>query len=98
MSLVFNKNYLPGALEILQRIHIRGRALIYAEYQHYSARLIENQPTFNLSVNEWKVLVTVIELRLIINENPRLIHMRDSDFEPRWIFFEKPTTRFTTFE
>jgi len=96
--MTINTIYESRAQKLEERVLYREKALIYAEYLHYSARLIENKTTFKLCESGWRIFVRVIELHLMVEESLELRQMRIRDFEPKWIFFARPITRFTTLD
>lgn len=88
----FNADRVFTVEEILHRINIRDRALIYAEYLQYSAALMQNIFTFHQHPEDWKLDVRIIELDLIYDEAPHLIHIDLDNWEPKGLFFGQPQT------
>lgn len=76
--------------DLLLRIDIRNRALLYAEYHHYSAALIRNNSRYVVQQRDWKHDVRRIELHLIREEAPDLIFINLRDFQIRRTFFQQP--------
>lgn len=75
--------------DLTQRLQIRERALIYAEYELFSEALMRNPPIACISERDWKLRVEIIEFHLLLEINLRLQYLDVNDWQPKNIFFNE---------
>jgi len=74
--------------DITKRIQIRERALMCTEYGFFSQMLMRDQRSFAIEEGLWKLEVESVEIRMILETDPRLQYLSIDLWEPKRIFFD----------